>query len=102
MKKLKHKMVEKMKDSTADTLGITRAVLVNGKSLGVIICDQNITKSDFIPQNYKYRLDTVFEVSTCNRTTVYLLRVEPEVITVSKVVLLCVETKNTVSKQFRL
>ena len=31
MKKLKHKIVEKMKESTADTLGITRAVLVNGK-----------------------------------------------------------------------
>ena len=37
-------MVEKMKDSTADTLGITRAVLVNGKSLGVIICDQTLQK----------------------------------------------------------
>ena len=44
MKKLKHKMVEKMRDSTADTLGITRAVLVNGKSLGVIICDQTLQK----------------------------------------------------------
>ena len=32
MKKLKHKIVEKMKESTADTLGITRAVLVNGKN----------------------------------------------------------------------
>lgn len=31
MKKLKHRLVEKMKESTADTLGITRAVLVNGK-----------------------------------------------------------------------
>lgn len=30
VKKFKHKIVEKMKDSTADTLGITRAVLVNG------------------------------------------------------------------------
>uniref|UniRef100_A0A1X7V7Q8 PRKCA-binding protein n=2 Tax=Amphimedon queenslandica TaxID=400682 RepID=A0A1X7V7Q8_AMPQE len=33
MKKLKHKIVEKMKESTADTLGITRAVLVNDKLL---------------------------------------------------------------------
>lgn len=31
MKKLKHKIVERMKESTADTLGITRAVLVNGE-----------------------------------------------------------------------
>ena len=41
------------------------------------------------------RLDTVFYVSVCNRTiveTVYLLRAEPEVINVSKVVLLHVET----------
>lgn len=30
MKKVKHRLVEKMKDSTADTLGLSRAVLVNG------------------------------------------------------------------------
>lgn len=30
LKKFKHKVVERMRDSTADTLGITRAVLVNG------------------------------------------------------------------------
>lgn len=32
VKKLKHRLVERMKESTADTLGITRAVLVNGKT----------------------------------------------------------------------
>jgi C-terminal processing protease CtpA/Prc len=31
LKKVKHRLVEKMKDSTADTLGLSRAVLVNGQ-----------------------------------------------------------------------
>ena len=31
MKKVKHRLVEKMKDSTADSLGLSRAVLVNGR-----------------------------------------------------------------------
>lgn len=31
MKKVKHRLVEKMKDSTADSLGLSRAVLVNDK-----------------------------------------------------------------------
>ena len=31
LKKVKHRLVEKMKDSTADTLGLSRAVLVNGE-----------------------------------------------------------------------
>jgi hypothetical protein len=31
LKKVKHRLVEKMKDSTADTLGLSRAVLVNDK-----------------------------------------------------------------------
>ena len=31
LKKAKHRLVEKMKDSTADTLGLSRAVLVNGQ-----------------------------------------------------------------------
>ncbi len=30
MKKMKHRIVEKMNDSTADSLGLSRAVLVNG------------------------------------------------------------------------
>jgi hypothetical protein len=30
MKKIKHKVVEHMTQETADTLGLTRAVLVNG------------------------------------------------------------------------
>ena len=33
MKKVKHRLVEKMNESTADSLGLSRAVLVNGKSL---------------------------------------------------------------------
>jgi hypothetical protein len=31
MKKVKHRLVEKMNESTADSLGLSRAVLVNGK-----------------------------------------------------------------------
>jgi hypothetical protein len=30
MKKVKHRLVEKMNESTADSLGLSRAVLVNG------------------------------------------------------------------------
>ena len=30
MKKVKHRLVEKMDESTADSLGLSRAVLVNG------------------------------------------------------------------------
>lgn len=31
MKKVKHRLVEKMNESTADSLGLSRAVLVNGR-----------------------------------------------------------------------
>lgn len=31
MKKVKHRLVEKMNESTADSLGLSRAVLVNGQ-----------------------------------------------------------------------
>lgn len=31
MKKVKHRLVEKLDDSTADSLGLSRAVLVNGR-----------------------------------------------------------------------
>ena len=30
MKKVKHRLVEKLNESTADSLGLSRAVLVNG------------------------------------------------------------------------
>ena len=33
MKKVKHRLVERMNESTADSLGLSRAVLVNGTSL---------------------------------------------------------------------
>ena len=63
---------------------------------------QNISKT---LDGFIYTLDTVLEVSPCNRTTVetvQIMRVEPKVINLSKVVLLRVKTSNTVSKQFRL
>ena len=44
----------------------------------------------------KYSLDTGFEVSTCSRTTVETVYIE--VINVSKVFLVHLGTKNTVSK----
>ena len=33
LKKVKHQMVEKMSSSTADALGLSRAILCNGKKL---------------------------------------------------------------------
>ena len=33
LKKVKHRLVEKMNDQTADSLGLSRAVLVNGELL---------------------------------------------------------------------
>ncbi len=50
MKKFKHKVVEKMRDSTADTLGITRAVLVNGMYPSCSI--NHIVKCELILYNY--------------------------------------------------
>ena len=38
LKKVKHRLVEKMKESTADTLGLSRAVLVNGQSVYHVFC----------------------------------------------------------------
>ena len=38
MKKVKHRLVEKMNESTADSLGLSRAVLVNGKFNSMALC----------------------------------------------------------------
>lgn len=50
MKKLKHKMVENMEASTADALGLSRAILVNGKvnSISVMLTfvDSLVKKMD--------------------------------------------------------
>ena len=59
VKKLKHKIVEKLKDSTADTLGITRAVLVNGKQHSInkitsfIILDKLLKKLEHLESTSK-------------------------------------------------
>ena len=37
LKKVKHRLVEKMKESAADTLGLSRAVLVNGQWLCPVV-----------------------------------------------------------------
>ena len=33
VKKLKHKLVEKLDEETADSLGISRAILIHGKNI---------------------------------------------------------------------
>ena len=38
MKKIKHKIVEHMTQETADTLGLTRAVLINGETSVNLLC----------------------------------------------------------------
>ena len=38
LKKVKHRLVEKMNDQTADSLGLSRAVLVNGELLHSTLC----------------------------------------------------------------
>ena len=53
LKKVKHRLVERMKESTADTLGLSRAVLVNGQWLCSVVewaacrvaCDEKLNPS---------------------------------------------------------
>ena len=42
MKKVKHRLVEKLDDSTADSLGLSRAVLVNGEALSILIFTMDV------------------------------------------------------------
>ena len=38
IKKLKHKLVEKLNEETADSLGISRAILIHGTWVIALVC----------------------------------------------------------------
>ena len=48
MKKVKHRLVEKMNESTADSLGLSRAVLVNGRTIAYM-CMYTSVSSQCVP-----------------------------------------------------
>lgn len=93
MKKVKHRLVEKMNEATADSLGLSRAVLVNGEGdsmrlesiheppplPSILPVDKLVKKVDNLEKNARvYRGMTLLSDSINNSEAMVLCRYRSE------------------------